>query len=313
LLGLGFVRSGRHGGGKPVDLWEQGGARVLLNSGAAPTGAAAGSGPAAQVVALGLESPGPDATVQRAQAMLAPVLPRLRASHDVPLDAVAAPDGTELFFCATDRPGRANWREDFPSSPAWGSAREALVTGVDHVALTQPWHRFDEASLFYPAVLGLRLEESLDLADPYGLFRSRVAAGPGGSLRIALNVAPGPDHEDGRPQHIALAVNDVAAAVARLRKQELATLAVPANYYEDLEARFGLPAAELERLAEFDILYDRDEQGEFRHCYTPAVGRVFFELVERRGGYRGYGAANAQVRLAAQHARAHSVGRVRAR
>jgi 4-hydroxyphenylpyruvate dioxygenase len=30
------------------------------------------------------------------------------------------------------------------------------------------------------------------------------------------------------------------------------------------------------------------------------VGRVFFELVQR-DGYRGYGAQNAPVRLAAQH------------
>lgn len=32
------------------------------------------------------------------------------------------------------------------------------------------------------------------------------------------------------------------------------------------------------------------------------TGRVFFELVERVGGYDGYGARNAPVRLAAQHA-----------
>jgi 4-hydroxyphenylpyruvate dioxygenase len=30
------------------------------------------------------------------------------------------------------------------------------------------------------------------------------------------------------------------------------------------------------------------------------VGRVFFELVQRDGGYRGYGAQNAPVRMAAQ-------------
>ncbi|WP_042403110.1 sugar phosphate isomerase/epimerase and 4-hydroxyphenylpyruvate domain-containing protein [Streptacidiphilus carbonis] len=311
LVGLGFERSGRHRGGKPVDLWERAGARVLLNSAAGPAAAAAGG--TAQVAALGLESPDPDAAVRRAQAVLAPELPRLRAPDDVALNAVAAPDGTELFFCATGRPGRANWRLDFPpprEQPEAGAAAAALVTGVDHVALTQPWHRFDEAALFYPAVLGLQLQESLDLADPYGLYRSRAASGPGSSLlRIALNAAPGPDHEDGRPQHIALAVSDVAAVVARLHEQGLATLAVPDNYYEDLRARLEFPAGELERLRRFDLLYDRDQYGEFRHCYTPAVGRISFELVERSGGYRGYGAVNAPVRLAAQRAQAHTMGR----
>jgi 4-hydroxyphenylpyruvate dioxygenase len=51
-----------------------------------------------------------------------------------------------------------------------------------------------------------------------------------------------------------------------------------------------------------NILYDRDERGgEFFHAYTEQLDQRFFlEIVERRGGYDGYGAANAAVRLAAQ-------------
>ena len=44
-------------------------------------------------------------------------------------------------------------------------------------------------------------------------------------------------------------------------------------------------------------------RGDFLHFYTETVGGVFFEVVERRGGYDGYGAPNAPVRLAAQHLR----------
>lgn len=36
------------------------------------------------------------------------------------------------------------------------------------------------------------------------------------------------------------------------------------------------------------------------HFYTATVGEVFFEVVQRHGGYDGYGAGNAPVRLAAQ-------------
>ena len=35
--------------------------------------------------------------------------------------------------------------------------------------------------------------------------------------------------------------------------------------------------------------------GEFVHFYTATVGAVFFEVVQRSGGYDGYGAANAPV------------------
>jgi 4-hydroxyphenylpyruvate dioxygenase len=55
-------------------------------------------------------------------------------------------------------------------------------------------------------------------------------------------------------------------------------------------------------IRELGLLYDRDERGEFLQLYTVTAGRVFLELVERIGGYDGYGAANAYVRLAVQRA-----------
>jgi 4-hydroxyphenylpyruvate dioxygenase len=80
----------------------------------------------------------------------------------------------------------------------------------------------------------------------------------------------------------------------------LATLPIPRNYYEDLEARFELDAARLGELAELNILYDRDTDGEYFQLYSRAFAkRFFFEIVERRG-YRAYGATNAPIRLAAQ-------------
>jgi 4-hydroxyphenylpyruvate dioxygenase len=49
------------------------------------------------------------------------------------------------------------------------------------------------------------------------------------------------------------------------------------------------------------LLYDRDGPGEFWHLYTGAFhDRFFFEALQRRSGYAGFGAANAPVRAAAQ-------------
>ncbi|MFB7330036.1 sugar phosphate isomerase/epimerase and 4-hydroxyphenylpyruvate domain-containing protein [Streptomyces adustus] len=294
LLGaLGFARTARHRG-KPVDLWQQGEARLLVNT-----------GPAVRrdgtvLAAIGLESPDPAGAARRAEALLAPVLPRRRGPHDAPLDAVAAPDGTELFFCATGRPELPDWRADFADT---GERATGIgVTRVDHLALTQPWHHFDEAALFHRSVLGLRAQDSVDVADPYGLFRSRAVTSPDGSVRIALAVGPAPARDEARAQHIALATPDLVAGARRFRAAGGRLLPVPANYYEDLAARYDLSDEDLDTYRELGILYDRDEHGVFRHCYTHTVGRVFFELVQRDGGYRGYGAQNAPVRLAAQHA-----------
>ncbi|MEU0174146.1 TIM barrel protein [Streptomyces massasporeus] len=293
LLGaLGFTRTARHRG-KPVALWEQGDARVLVNTGTAPRR------DGTRLAAIGLESPDPAGAARRAEALLAPVLPRRRAPQDAPLDAVAAPDGTELFFCATGRPELPDWRADFENTGV--PPTQAGIRGIDHLALTQPWHHFDEAALFHRGVLGLHAQESVDVADPYGLMRSRAVTSPDGSVRIALTVGAAPTDDTVHAQHIALATDDVVAAARRFREAGGSLLPVPANYFDDLAARFEFADGELETYRDFGILYDRDDHGVFRHCYTRTVGRVFFELVQRDGGYRGYGAANAPVRLAAQH------------
>ncbi|MEU9188822.1 TIM barrel protein [Streptomyces sp. NPDC048484] len=296
LEALGFARTARHRS-KPVDLWQQGEARVLLNTG--PGARRDGT----QLAAVGLESPDPEGAARRAESLLAPVLPRRRAPQDVTLDAVAAPDGTELFFCATDRPGLPSWTSDFAAvehtAPAAGG-----VHRIDHLALTQPWHQFDEAALFHRSVLGLGAQESVDVADPYGLLRSRAVTNADGSVRIALGVGPAPSaDEGGRAQHIALATDDLVTAARRFRAAGGRLLEIPANYYDDLAARYEFADGELATLRELGILYDRDADGAFRHCYTETIGRVFFELVQRDAGYRGYGAQNAPVRLAAQHVR----------
>ncbi|MDQ0717508.1 4-hydroxyphenylpyruvate dioxygenase [Streptomyces luteogriseus] len=293
LLGaLGFTRTARHRG-KPVALWEQGEARILVNTGTAVRR------DGTRLAAIGLESPDPAGAARRAEALLAPVLPRRRAPEDAPLDAVAAPDGTELFFCATGRPELPDWRADFENTGV--PPAQAGIRGIDHLALTQPWHHFDEAALFHRGVLGLHAQESVDVADPYGLMRSRAVTNADGSVRIALTVGAAPTDDTVHAQHIALATDDVVAAARRFREAGGSLLPVPANYFDDLAARFEFADGELETYRDLGILYDRDDHGVFRHCYTRTVGRVFFELVQRDGGYRGYGAVNAPVRLAAQH------------
>ncbi|MGH3356957.1 MAG: bifunctional sugar phosphate isomerase/epimerase/4-hydroxyphenylpyruvate dioxygenase family protein, partial [Nocardioidaceae bacterium] len=297
LVSLGFTPAGQHRS-KSVRLWQQGRARMVVN--AAPEGARAGS---PSLTAIGLESTDPERAAYRAEDLLSPVLPREWGEHEVRLDAVAAPDGTALFFCRTGRSDHADWLDDFlPLTD--DAATGAGITHVDHVALTQPWSQFDEAALFYRAVLGMQPHDSLDLADPYGLLRSRAMAGPDNAVRIALNVAPAGHERQGHTshaQHVALACDDIVATARILHARGAPLLAVPGNYYDDLEARYDLAPGLSTDLRELGLLYDRDEHGEFLHLYTQTVGQVFFEVVQRVGRYAGYGAQNASVRLTAQH------------
>jgi 4-hydroxyphenylpyruvate dioxygenase len=54
-------------------------------------------------------------------------------------------------------------------------------------------------------------------------------------------------------------------------------------------------------LKSHNILYDQDAAGVYFQLYSETLfDGFFFEIVQRRNGYAGYGARNVPVRLAAQ-------------
>ena len=292
LAALGFTHSGSHRT-KPVQLWSHGQARVLLNAQPSAHGAA--------VAAVGVEVDDPTAAAERATALLAPVLPRTRGAAEADLSAVAAPDGTSVFFCRTG--AEDGWLTDFPAddgaAPGSGS-----ISSIDHVAMTQPFDNFDEAALFYRSLLGLATQHASEVAAPFGLVRNRTVADPERTLRLGLSVsvlrrgewAPGV----AEPQHVAFACADVLGAARAAREAGAPVLPIPDNYYDDLDARLAPPEEQLAEMRELNVLLDRDEHGEFLHFYTEVLGgRVFFEVVQRIGGYEGYGEVNAPIRMAA--------------
>jgi 4-hydroxyphenylpyruvate dioxygenase len=291
LTGLGFAFVGRHRS-KPVDLWRQGEARIVLNHRDPASG-----GPAA-VTAVAVSSPDPATSSTRAKAFLAPPLGGT---------SVAAPDGTSVIFCRDD----LDWLADF--SLLDDSAHvDAGVLGTDHVGLTEPFDRFEQAGLFYRAVLGLDLDDETEFAAPFGLVRRHSVADRGRRVRIALDSTLvrrgtwGPDVRE--PQHVAFSSSDAVASARRMRELGAPLLDIPDNYYDDLDARFAPDAGFLASLRELSVLYDRDGRGEFLHFCTEVLGdRVYFEVVQRIGGYQGYGAVNAPVVMAAHRRRRRAV------
>src|SRR5262249_36963882 len=100
---------------------------------------------------------------------------------------------------------------------------------------------------------------------------------------------------------VAFGCSDVRAAVRGLRAAGVPLMPVPDNYYVDLDARFGLDAALLADLREHGLLYDRAGDGQLLQPFTAPLATGFHvEVLERRGGYDGYGSAGTHVRLAMQ-------------
>jgi 4-hydroxyphenylpyruvate dioxygenase len=292
LRQLGFTFRGHHRS-KPVRLWTQGSARVVCNEQLArdwePT-----------LAAVGVEVADPAASAARARLLEAPAVFRRTRASEQDLAAFRAPDGTEIFL-ANVASGDTAWVPEFEGGD---EPSEARLTGIDHVNLAHPWGTFDEAVLFYTSVLSLRPASSQEVAAPTGLVRSHVVRSDDGCVRLALNVAPFAfDRPGGYPQHVAFSSSDTMGVARAARDRGLRPLPIPRNYYDDLAARFALDPGLVDEMENLGVLYDRDGEGNFLHFYTETVGGVFFEVVERRGGYDGYGAPNAPVRLAAQHLR----------
>ncbi|KUM39378.1 bifunctional sugar phosphate isomerase/epimerase/4-hydroxyphenylpyruvate dioxygenase family protein [Arthrobacter sp. EPSL27] len=323
LLGqLGFAFNGRHRT-KDVQLWTMGQARVIINEVPAP-GSGAPAAPA--ISALGFDVDSPVVAAARAQQLKAPSVPRKSQADEEIFQGFAAPDSTEIFLCQGSPDGTAVWTREFGEGLDHPANAGAGAPGavIDHVNLAQPWQHFDEAVLFYTSALALEAQPYAEVASPTGLVRSQVMATGDRGVRLVLNLAPLVQRDGGAPEdatagpectgrrrtyqeHIAFAVDDLVATARAAKARGLEFLQIPDNYYEDLDARFALDPAFLATLRELNLLYDRDADGEFLHFYTATVGSVFFEMVERRGTYDGYGAPNAPVRHAVQYDHLHQL------
>jgi 4-hydroxyphenylpyruvate dioxygenase len=265
----------------------------------------------------------------RAQQLKAPAVPRKSQADEEIFQGFAAPDSTEIFLCQGSPDGTAAWTREFGEEPGVPAADRPGTQGavIDHVNLAQPWQHFDEAVLFYTSALALEPQPYAEVASPTGLVRSQVMLTRDRGVRLVLNLAPLVQREDAASapevpgdagarrrtyqEHIAVAVDDLVVTARAAKARGLEFLQIPANYYEDLDARFGLDPAFLATLRELNLLYDRDADGEFLHFYTATVGSVFFEILERRGAYDGYGAPNAPVRHAVQYEHLHRLNPAR--
>ncbi|MDR8017101.1 3-dehydroshikimate dehydratase QuiC [Ectopseudomonas guguanensis] len=317
---LGFVRAGQHRS-KDVSLLRQGDINIVLN--AEPYSFAhnffESHGPSLCATALRVRS-GAEA-LQRACDYRGQPYRGLVGPNEREIPAVRAPDGSLIYLVEQGGEGQTIYDTDFSLDAS------AQVSGglqrIDHMALALPADSLDSWVLFYKSLLDFEADDEVVLPDPYGLVKSRAIRSRCSSVRLPLNISENRNtaiahalssYQGSGVHHIAFSCDDIFAEVARAKEAGVPLLEIPLNYYDDLAARFDFDDEFLSELAYYNVLYDRDAQGgELFHVYTePFEERFFFEIIQRKGGYVGYGAANVAVRLAAM-AKARSGGLKRPR
>ncbi|MBV9154338.1 MAG: VOC family protein, partial [Alphaproteobacteria bacterium] len=247
--------------------------------------------------------------VERAQGLLDRPFRQAVGPGELDIPAVRGVGGSLLYFVDGKTELGRWWDVDFRPVDAGGQP-EAVLTRFDHLSQSMYYEEMLSWLLFYTSLFDVRKAPVLDVIDPGGVMQSQAVETEEGAVRLVLNASQSRQAMVSRfvenffgsgVQQIALACDDIYRTAARLRAKGVELLPIPENYYDDLAVRTDLDDARIERLRASNLLYDSDGAAEFTHCYTRTLpGGFFFEIVERRGGYRGYGAANAPIRLAAQ-------------
>ncbi len=309
LRAMGFARVGRHVS-KNVERWAQGGINILINTEDEGLAHSLYLLRGTTVADMGLRVADAAATLARATALGSEPVASAAAPGELEIPAIRGASGGLMHFVDAASGLDRLWEVDFRPDPDADAPAPAGLARIDHVAQTMSFEEMQSWVLFYISLLETEKAPMVDVIDPAGIVRSQAIEAPDGGFRITLNGAENSRTMAGHflaesygssVQHIALATHDIFATAAALAANGFAPLAISPNYYDDLEARFSLDPAFTERLRAAHILYDRDDRGEFLQLYSQTYGEgFFFEIVERRGGYRGYGAANAPFRIAAQ-------------
>jgi 4-hydroxyphenylpyruvate dioxygenase len=315
--GLGFRKLGQHKS-KAVTRWSQGDINLVLNSDQEGFAHSYQVTHGASVCAICLRVEGAAATLDRAERLSDVPFRQPVGPGELEVPAVRGLGGSLVYFVDSESELSRIWGVDFdPVAPERDD--DAGLTAVDHISQSMYYEEMLSWLLFYTSLFDVTKTPQQDVTDPGGIVKSQVVRSNDGAVRIVLNGSQSQQTLSSRflsefvgsgVQHIAFATDDIVATVQRLRANGVQMLAIPENYYSDLEARTDLAPERLAVLRDNGILYDRDESGEYLQAYTQNFqNRFFFEIVERRG-YQGLGAINAPIRLATQArmARARSPG-----
>jgi len=256
LRRLGFRYAGTHRS-KAVELYRQGRINVVVNCEQDTAASEHFQHHGASGCAIALRVDDPARVLARARALLIPDrLERVgEGEHRIP--AVRRPDGTLIYLVGPEIAGQSFWHDDFHLTPLEAvpdelSANELDAIGldaIDHLALALPAVRMDTYLLFWRSLFGLEPQPAWGLPNPYGLIQSRAMVDRTGTLRLTFNISEARETATNRlvsafagagVHHIAFSTANCTRTVARIRDAGTPTIAIPANYYEDVAARLGL-------------------------------------------------------------------------
>ncbi len=309
LTSMAFRRERAHRT-KHVALWRQGAVNIVINQDRQGHAARTFAEHGPCVCDMGLRVQDAAETVARATALSSQDFSQAVGLGELDIPAIRGVGGSLLHFIDQHSDLHRVWDIEFEPVARTEATPPAGLRRVDHVAQTMRFEEMQSWLLYYLTTFEMTKSAIVNVADPSGIVRSQAIETPEGEVRLNLNGAGDADTLAGSfvagrlgagVQHIAFQTDDIFETSAQLKASGFVRLSVPQNYYSDTQAAFGLDDAMTDDLRRHSILYDEDDHGAYFQLYGQTIfDGFFFEIVQRRGRYEGYGARNAPIRLAAQ-------------
>ncbi|MEX0367513.1 MAG: bifunctional sugar phosphate isomerase/epimerase/4-hydroxyphenylpyruvate dioxygenase family protein [Ruegeria sp.] len=310
LLSAMCFRKERRHVSKSVELWRQGAVNIVVNTEKDGFAHSAFLGHGPSICDMGLRVRDAVQTVTRATALGAPDFSQPVGTGELDIPAIRGVGGNVVHFIDEKSDLHRVWDIEFEPVNTARAVQPAGLRRIDHLAQTMRHDEMQSWLLYYMSTFDMAKSPIVNVADPSGVVQSQAIESPEGEVRLNLNGAVGrrtlaasflQDGLGAGVQHLAFSTDEIFETSAQLARSGFPRLIIPGNYYADLQAEFGLDDALVSRLRDHNILYDRIADSAYFQIYSrPIFNGFFFEIVERRMGYAGYGARNASVRLAAQ-------------
>jgi len=222
--------------------------------------------------------------------------------HEVFRAGSIAAYGDTIHTLIERRPG-TDFAPGYQPIPAGFDDGDIYFAMIDHVVANV--EHMEEWVKYYETIFGFDLFMHFDINTGRSALMSKVVSSVDGWVKLPINEPSSQNsqiqeyldkYRGPGVQHIALLTPNIIDTVAEMRRMGQDFLDVPDSYYdEEFDRRIGTIVEDKEMLRKLHILVDRDHDGYLLQLFTKCVfarPTLFFEVIQRHGGAKGFGEGN---------------------